>query len=205
MSITKVNRNTVPMESSTTLMVCILIDGKEILPQVLQNEEVMKGVLMGWMHVEPKNVQALKETTSLATYAASILAEEIGAAIEKIENWLGKPVVITCDEVTMAQLPHVLEHMQHIVGVESVVFNNRMDDLHSDSLQSVQSGYHSHVVGPAVLRALGMIILNKILHIPCFSGTEREKDTVQFEQWYHTISDAQRSFNEQLVRAAITK
>ena len=196
MTMTKVNRNAVPMESSTTLMVCILIDGKEILPQVLQNEEVMKGVLMGWIHVEPKNVQALKETTFLATYAASILSEEIGADIEKTENWLGKPVVITCDEVTMAQLPHVLEHMQYIIGVDSVVFNNRMDDLHSDSLQSVQSGYHSHVIGPAVLRALGMTILNKILHIPCFSGTEREKDTVQFEQWYHTISDALKSFNE---------
>ena len=50
---------------------------------------------MGWMHVEPKNVQALKETTFFATYAAGILAEEIGAAIEKIENLLGKPVVIT--------------------------------------------------------------------------------------------------------------
>ena len=66
---------------------------------------------MGWTHVEPKNVQALNETTFLATYAASILAEEIGAAIEKIENWLGKLVVITCDEVTAAQLPHVLECM----------------------------------------------------------------------------------------------
>ena len=38
-----------------------------------------------------------------------------------------------------------------------------------------------------------------------FLGTEREKDTVQFEQWYHAISDAQKNFNEQLVRAAITK
>ena len=66
---------------------------------------------MGWMHVEPKNVIALNETTFLATYAAGILAEEIGAAIEKIENWFGKPVVITCNEVTTAQLPHVLEHV----------------------------------------------------------------------------------------------
>ena len=88
-----------------------MIDGKEILLQVLQNEEVAKRVLMGWMHVEPKNVQAVYETTFLATYAAGILAEEIGAAIEKINNWLGKLVVITCDEVTVAQLPHVLEHM----------------------------------------------------------------------------------------------
>ena len=57
---------------------------------------------MGWTHVEPKNVQVLNETTFLATYASGILVEEIGAAIEKIENWLGKPVAITCDEVTTA-------------------------------------------------------------------------------------------------------
>ena len=66
---------------------------------------------MGSMHVELKNVQALNETTLLATYASGILAEEIGAAIEKIKNWLGKPVVITCDEVTTTQFPHVLECM----------------------------------------------------------------------------------------------
>ena len=47
--------------------------------------------------------------------------------------------------------------------------------------------------------------MNKIPSIPCFSGTEREKDTVQFEQWFHAISNARRNFNEQLVRAAITK
>ena len=86
-----------------------MIDRKEILPQVLQNEEVAKGVLMGWTHVESKDVQALNETRFLATYAAGVMADEIRAAIEKIENWLGKLVVITCDEVTKVQLPHVLE------------------------------------------------------------------------------------------------
>ena len=50
-----------------------------------------------------------------------ILAEEIGIAIERIDNWLGKPVVIMCNEVTTAQLPHVLEHAQHVSGVDSVV------------------------------------------------------------------------------------
>ena len=160
---------------------------------------------MVWMHVEPKNVQDLNETTFLATYASGILAEEIGAAIEKIKNWLGKPVVITCDEVTTAQLPHVLEHVQHILGVESVIFNSRMDDLHSDSLQRVQSGYPSNAGGLAVLGATGTTILNRIPGIPCFLGTERENDTVQFGQWYHVISDARKNFNEQLVRAAITK
>ena len=76
---------------------------------------------MGWTHVEPKNIQGLNKTTFLATYAAGILAEEIGAAIEKIENWLGKPEVITCNDIMVAQLPHVLECVQRIMGLESVV------------------------------------------------------------------------------------
>ena len=96
-------------EASMTLMVCILIDRKKILLQALHNEEVAKGVLTGWMNVEPKRLQALNETTFLAIYAAGILAEEIGTAIEKINNWLGKPVFVTCSEVTTAQLPHVLD------------------------------------------------------------------------------------------------
>ena len=50
-----------------------------------------------------------------------------------------------------------------------------------------------------------MISVNHILGIPYFLGTGREKDTVWFEQWYHAISDTQKNFNEQLVKAAITK
>ena len=98
-----------PMEANTTLMVHMLIDGKEILLQALHNEEVTNGVLTGWMKVEPKRLQVLNEITFLATYAVGILAEEIGTAIERINKRLGKPVVITCNEVTAAQLPHVLE------------------------------------------------------------------------------------------------
>ena len=205
MTMTNTNRNDMLMKTSTTLMVCILIDRKEILPQTLCNEEVENGVLMGWTNVKPKSIQVLNETTFLATYAAGILAEEIGTAIEKINNWLGKPVVITCNEVTTAQFPHILEHAQHTVGVELVVFNHRMDDLHSDSLQSVHSCYHSNVASPAMMGATGLTILNKILGFPCFLGTEREKDAVQFKQWYHAISVAWKNFNEQLVRAVITK
>ena len=63
-------------------------------------------------------------------------------------------------------------------GVESVVFNTRVDDMQSDSNQSIQSGYHSYTGGPAVLEASGTTILNKIPGIPCFSGTDTEKDTV---------------------------
>ena len=55
------------------------------------------------------NVQTLDETTFLVTYASGILADEIGPTVEKIGDWLGKPVAITCDEVTPVQLLHVLE------------------------------------------------------------------------------------------------
>ena len=109
MSMTNMNHNAMPTEVNTTLTVCILTDGKEILLQALHNEEVTKGVITGWKNMEPMRLQALNETTFLATFAVGILAEEIGIAIEKIDNWLGKPVVITCNEVTIVQLPHVLE------------------------------------------------------------------------------------------------
>ena len=136
MSMANMNRNAMPTEVNTTLTVCVLIDGREILPLALVNEEVMKGVIIGWTNVEPKRLQALNETTFLATFAAGILVEEIGIAIAKIDNWLGKPVVITCNEVTTVQLPHVLKHVQCISRVDSVVFNPKTDDLHSDSSQT---------------------------------------------------------------------
>ena len=77
--------------------------------------------------------------------------------------------------------------------------------MQADSLHSVQSRYPSYVGSSAVPGASGTTVLNKIPGIPCFLGTQREKDTVQFEQWYHAISDARRQFTEQFVRAAITK
>ena len=199
------NCNAMPMEANTTLTVCILIDRKEILLQALHNEEVAKGVITGWTNMEPKRLQALNETTFLATFAAGILAEEIGVAIEKIDKWLGKPIVITCDEVTMVQLPHVLECAWCISRADLVVFNPKTDDLHSDSLQIIPNEPHSLMVSPGSLKLIDQPLLNAIPGIPQFSSTEGEKDTVWFEQWYHAISDAHRNFSEPLVRAAIIK
>ena len=177
MSVTNMNMNAMFTEPATTLMVCILIDGKEILLHVLQNEDVAKGVLMSWSHVESRGVQALNETTFLVTYLSGILVDEIGSAIEKIDEWLGKPVVITCDVITTVQLPQVIECMHHTMGVELVVFNTRIDDMQSDSNQSVQSGYHSYVVSSAVPGASGTTILNKIPGIPQFL-VQNEKQTL---------------------------
>ena len=154
---------------------------------------------MCWTHVEPRGVQTLNENTFLVTYSSGILPYEIASAIEKIDEWLGKPVVITCDEVTTAQLLEVIECMCCTMGVESVLFNTRMDNMQSDSNQS---GNHSYTGGPVVLGASGTTILNKIPSIPHFSGAECEKDTVKFEQWLHATSDTRKNFNEQLIRTA---
>ena len=54
-------------------------------------------------------VYMLNETTFLVTYSSEILAADIGPAIKKINEWLGKSVVITCDEVTAVQLLKVIE------------------------------------------------------------------------------------------------
>ena len=205
MAMANMNGNAMPMEANITLTVHMLIDGKEILQLALHNEEVAKGVITGWTNVKPKRLQSLNETTFLATFAVGILAEEIGIAIEKIDNWLGKPVVITSNEVTMVQLPHVLKHVQCISGADSVVFNPKTDDLHSDSLQSVPNGPCSLITSPVPLKTISQPLLNTIPGIPQFSGTAREKDTVWFEQWYIAISDACRNFSKPLVRAAIPK
>ena len=77
--------------------------------------------------------------------------------------------------------------------------------MKSNSNPSVHSGYHSYTGSPTVPGASGTTFLNKMPGIPQFSGTEREKDAVQFEQWPHAISDARKNFNDQWVRAAINK
>ena len=191
-------------QTVTMLTVCVLIDGREILPDVFHNEDVVKGVLMGGIDVEPRSVHALNETIFLVTYSSGILAKGIGSAIEKIDEWLGKPVVITCEEVTTAQLPQVIEHACHTPRVESVVFNTRLDEMKSDSNPSVHS-YAAMNGSPSVQGVSGTTFLNKMPRLPLFSGTEREKDTVRFEQWLHSISDARKTFNNQWVRAAINK
>ena len=162
-------------------------------------------MLVSGTHAKPRSVHALNKTTFLVTYSSGILAAEIGSAIENIDEWLRKSVVIMCDEVTAMQLAQVLEHMHQTTGVESVVFNTRLHDMRTELNPSIHSGYHSYASSPAVLGASGTTFLNKIPAIPCFSGTEQEEDTVRFEQWLHTISDARKNINEQLVRAAINK
>ena len=177
-----------------------MIDGREILPDAFWNEDVVKGVLIGGTHIEPRSVHALNETTFLVTYSSGILAKEIGMAIEKIDEWLGKPVLITCNEVTAVQVPQVIEHAHHTTRVESLVFNTRLDKMKSYSNPSA----HSYVGDPSVQGVSGTTFLNKMPGLPWFSGMERE-DIFRFEQWLHSISDARKTFNNQWVRAVINK
>ena len=95
-----------------------------------------------------------------------ILADDIGSAIEKTDEWLGKPVVITSDEVTATQLPQALKSAHHTTGVESIVFNMVLDEIQTEYIPSVHSGYQSYAGGLAVLGASGTIFLNKIPDTP---------------------------------------
>ena len=47
MAMTNMNHNAMSVEANTTFMVCMLIDRKEMLPQALCNEEVVKRVITG--------------------------------------------------------------------------------------------------------------------------------------------------------------
>ena len=125
------------------------------LLDVFRNKEIAKEVLISGTQVKCRSVYTLNETTFLVTYPSGILAEDIGSAIENINEWLGKPVVITCDEVTAVQLSQVNECACHTTGVESVVFNTGVDNMRSDSNPSVYSEYHSYAGSPAVLGASG--------------------------------------------------
>ena len=86
--------NFVTTELMTMLTVCILIRGRDILPDIFRNEDIAKGILIGMTHVDPRSVYALNETRFLVTYPLRVFAEDIGSAIEKINEWLGKCMVI---------------------------------------------------------------------------------------------------------------
>ena len=116
-------------EPVTTLTIHFLIKGRDILLEIFRNDDIMKGVLIGMTHKEPRSVHALNETTFLVTYPLGILPEDVGSAIKKLNKWLGKPVVITYNEVTATQLRQVLECMCHTIAVESVVLNMGLDDI----------------------------------------------------------------------------
>ena len=88
-----------------------------------------KKVLIGVTHIEPKSVYALNKTTFMVTYSSWVLADDIDSAIEKMDKWFGKPVVITCYKVTAAQLPQVLEQAHCTTGGETIVFNIRLDEM----------------------------------------------------------------------------
>ena len=77
--------------------------------------------------------------------------------------------------------------------------------MRSDSNPNVHSGYHSYAGIPGVPGTSGTTLLNKMLGISWFSGTDREKNTVRFVQWLHSISDARKKLNDQWERAAINK
>ena len=74
------------MEVVITLIIPLLIERRDILPDILRKEDIIKGVLIGVTTIAPRSVHALNETTFLVTYPLGILAEDMGSAIEKING-----------------------------------------------------------------------------------------------------------------------
>ena len=167
--------NFVTAELVTTPTICILIKGRDILPDIFRNEDFTKGVLIGMVHIEPRSVHTLNETPFLVTYPSGILAEDIGTAIEKINECFGKHVVIICDEATFTQLPQVLECAHYTTGVESIVFNMGLDEIQAQSIPSTCSGYQSYAGGPTVPGASGTTFLNNIPDIPQFLALDMRR------------------------------
>ena len=124
--------NSESAELVTTLTVSILIDRKDILLDVFRNEDIAKGVSVSRAHVNPRSVNGLNETTFLGTYSSGTLVDDIGSATEKINKWLGKPVFITCDEVTAAQLPKVNAHVNLTTRVKFAISNTGLDEMRND-------------------------------------------------------------------------
>ena len=81
----------------------------------LERKKLQRGLSKWNSGLKPRSVYALNETTFLVTYLSGIWTEDICSAIRKINEWLGKPVVITCNEVTAVQIPQVMEHAYHIL------------------------------------------------------------------------------------------
>ena len=75
--------NSVTTELVTTLTICFLIEGRDILPEIFRNDDIPKKVLIGMTHVEPRSVHALIKTTFLVTYPLGI-----SVRIEKSMNGL---------------------------------------------------------------------------------------------------------------------
>ena len=94
------------------------------------------------------------------------MVEDIGSAIEKINEWLSKPVVITCNLVKATPFPQVLECAHGSTVVEYIVFNIGPDEVQPESTPIVCSGYQSYVGNPAVPGVSGTTFLNKIPGIP---------------------------------------
>ena len=96
--------------------------------------------------------------------------------------------------MTAAQLPQVLEWACHTTGVESIVCNTGLDEIQTESIPNVCSGYRSYAGSPAVLGTSGTTFLDKIPGIPQFSGSEREKDTVRLNSGFILSQTPEETF-----------
>ena len=73
--------NSVSAEPVTTLTVCILIDGKDILLDVFRNEDIVKGILVSITLSNLEVYMLIMRLHFIVMYLSWILVDDIGSAI----------------------------------------------------------------------------------------------------------------------------
>ena len=82
------------LEHINAISVQVLIEGRDPLLEVLQNEEVTKGLVIEYTHTEPMCIYSLYKSTMLLIFNQNIDVTTLSMRMGAINSWLGKPVII---------------------------------------------------------------------------------------------------------------
>ena len=90
------NVNTIAME--------VPLKSQAPLLTILCGQEVMKGVIIKYNHVQPKDSVAPDEELNVLIFASGIDVTNICDRLNTLKSWLGKPMKAECDMATENQL-----------------------------------------------------------------------------------------------------
>ena len=74
-----------------------LIEGRDPLLEILQNEEVTKGLEIEYTRTEPTCIYSLDKSTMLLIFNQNIDVTTLSMRMGAINSWLGKPVIFHSD------------------------------------------------------------------------------------------------------------
>ena len=85
------------MEHINAISVQVLIEVRDPLLEVLQNEKVAKCLVIEYTHTEPTYIYSLDKSTMLLLFNQNIDVTTLSMRMGAINSWLGKPVIIHSD------------------------------------------------------------------------------------------------------------